>query len=121
MAGICPYWLFQEDISMHVETAAEAKAYEAIEAAAKAAFEYAVRVKLYQFSMSPSLLDELEPGLSRKSPRKMRTAVIALIDEEMLKPHRNFGFGGEIPLVILHGALRYAETCCAIESGRFSR
>jgi len=106
---------------MHVETAAEAKAHDAIEAAARAAFEYAVRVKLYQFSMSPSLLEELEPGLSKKSPRKMRTAVVALIDEEMMHPHRRFGFGGEIPLINLHGALRYADTCCAMESGEFSR
>lgn len=106
---------------MRVETSAEAAAYKAIEAAAKQTFEYAVRAKAHQFSQAPALLDGISQGLSRKSPKKMRDAVIGFIDEEIMNPHRYFGFGGEIPLVNLHGALLYAETCCAIERGSSAR
>ena len=104
-----------------VASSARAKAYEAIELAAKHAAEYAIQLRAHQFALEPSLLENLAIGLSKQSPKKMKASIIAFIDEEMMTPHHNFGFGGEIPLINLHGALAYATQCCAIESKASAR
>lgn len=100
---------------------ARAKAFEAIELAAKHAAEYAIRLRAHQFALEPHLLENLAAGLSKQTPKKMRASILSFIDEEVVTPHRNFGFGGEIPLINLHGALQYADQCCDIESRRYQR
>ena len=104
-----------------VMPSAWAIAHEAIEIAAKQSVEYAIQLRAHQFSLAPNLLENLAAGLSKQPPRKMRASLIAFIDEEMMHPRRNFGFGGEVPLINLHGALRYAQTCCAIENRASAR
>jgi len=106
---------------MLTEAEVETKTFEAIEAATTYAAECAIRVRARDFALCPALLDSIEPGLSTKSPRRMRATIMGFIGDEMMKPRRDFSFGGFIPLINLNGALNYANQCVAIESREFAR
>ena len=87
--------------------------------AAKAAVEHAISARSRAFARDPRSLDILDhrPGkrLSQLPPRKMRARIEELIADEFIMPRRWFGFGGEVPLIVLNGARRYADHLIAID------
>ncbi len=81
---------------------------------AKKTVEALIDARAGKFAQCPSQLDLIEPKLSALSPRKMRARIIELIDIELSAPRRWVGFGGEIPLMNLNAAERYAARLCQI-------
>ena len=76
---------------------------------ARKTVEAIIDARAEKFALCPSHLDIIEPGLSHRSPRKMRARIMELIDAEFSTPRRHFAFGGCIPLLNLSGAERYAQ------------
>ena len=85
---------------------------------ARKTVETIIDARAEKFALQPSQLDIIEPGLSRRTPRKMRARIIELIDAEFCTPKRHFGFGGEIPLMNLSAAERYASRLCKLAEGQ---
>ena len=85
---------------------------------ARKTVEAIIDARAEKFALQPSQLDIIEPGLSRRTPRKMRARIIELIDAEFCTPRRHFGFGGCVPLLNLSGAERYAQRLINIQGTR---
>jgi hypothetical protein len=100
------------------ESPAQTAANQALAAAARATAEALIEARANKFALRPSLLDVIEAGLAARSPRKMRARILELIDEELTMPRRYFGFGGEIPLMNLNAAERYAARLIELERVR---
>jgi hypothetical protein len=86
----------------------------ALETQAEKTVERIVEMRACKFAQRPVLLENIDPGLSGLAPRKMVARVIVLIDGEFSAPRRGMGFGGEIPLLNLNAAYRYAIRLVAI-------
>jgi hypothetical protein len=86
----------------------------ALETQSEKTVEHIVEMRACKFAQRPALLENIDPGLSGLAPRKMAARVIVLIDGEFAAPRRGMGFGGEIPLLNLNAAYRYAIRLVAI-------
>lgn len=93
-------------------------AYDAIEAQAALTARALIEASASNFALHPTLLDNIEPGLSGLSPRRMAARIAKLLADELAAPRRYMGFGGEVPLVNLKGAALYAEVLMQIEGTR---
>lgn len=88
-----------------------------LQARARAAVTQIINDRARWFTVDPRRLDVLEttpfqPPLSSLLPRQLRYRIAVLIGEEIAKPRRLMGLGGEVPLINLKGAAIYAERLC---------
>ncbi len=83
--------------------------------AAKTA-EALIDARAGKFAQRPKLLNAIEPGLSSLSPRRLFARVDDLLERERETPRTIFG--GEVILINLVAAKRYAEQLLAIEARR---
>ncbi|MGH6836314.1 MAG: hypothetical protein ACREC9_12380 [Methylocella sp.] len=94
-----------------------------LEARAKATAEAIIEARARDFAMQPAMLDLLEPDrallgltpLSKLPPLRLRSRIEELTAAEIAMPRRFRGFGGEVPLINLKAALRYAQRLVDIE------
>lgn len=77
-----------------------------IEAQAKRAVRLAVKDRARAYAMHPRDLDALCIGFSALYPKQL---VNALSEKEWVTGYRWFGFGGEVPVINLRGAMLYAR------------
>jgi hypothetical protein len=94
---------------------AEAEVHAALEAQARRTVPREIKRGAHRYALCPSLLDSIECGLSRLTPRAMTARLKHLLAEEIATPRRMFGFGGYVPMLNLKSALVYARYSRSIE------
>jgi hypothetical protein len=100
---------------------AQQAAYAALRAAARRSAAEETKLGAHHFALCPAMLDDIEVGLSRLTPRAMTRRLKHLFAEEVAMPSRGCWVGGLAPAIHLKSALTYARYTALVERSHLAR